>query len=143
MGLKASDRGGLERLCRYILRPPLAKACLSQNADGTVVVGLEKAWSDGTTSIELSPADPQRGEGGRKPPAARSRGWTVRLVEKPAALVPPPFVNTIVYRGVLAGHAAWRREVVPKPPEERSRAVVQGRAATKVVEGPVKATGPP
>ena len=30
VGLKASDREGLERLCRYILRPPLAKARLSQ-----------------------------------------------------------------------------------------------------------------
>jgi hypothetical protein len=172
VGLKASDREGLERLCRYILRPPLAKARLSQRPDGTVVVGLKRAWSDGTTSIELSPAE---------------------LVEKLSALVPPPRANLIVYRGVLAGHAAWRAEVVPKPTEARPRAVlrpertlsptpridegggtwmpwgellervfrvdgfrcptcgqpmtvrcmVQGRAARKVVEGLVNATGPP
>ena len=39
VGLNASDREGLERLCRYILRPPLAKARQSQKADCTEVVG--------------------------------------------------------------------------------------------------------
>jgi hypothetical protein len=49
----ARDRGGLERLARYVLRPPLAKARLQQRADGTVVLGLKRAWSDGTANAKL------------------------------------------------------------------------------------------
>ena len=39
------------------------------------------------------------------------------LVERLVALVPPPGANQVVYRGVLAAHAAMRREVVPKGDE--------------------------
>lgn len=95
VAFKASDREGLERLLRYALRPPLAKGRLSQGADGTVVLGLKKAWSDGTTAVKFDPVD---------------------FVSKLAALVPPPRKNTTLYRGVLAANAAWRAEVVPKPP---------------------------
>ena len=95
----ASDRAGLERLCRYLLRPPLAKGRLERKPDGTVVIGMKRAWSDGTTAIALSPSE---------------------LCEKLAALVPPPRTNTIVYRGVLAGNAAWRKEVIPPPPVDRA-----------------------
>ena len=31
-------------------------------------------------------------------------------------MIPPPFANQVLYHGVLAPHAAWRSEVVPKPP---------------------------
>jgi hypothetical protein len=37
-------------------------------------------------------------------------------VAKLAAIIPPPFANQVLYHGVLAPNAAWRREVVPKPP---------------------------
>ncbi|MDP2305578.1 MAG: hypothetical protein Q8P18_06095 [Pseudomonadota bacterium] len=40
------------------------------------------------------------------------------FVERLVALVPPPRANQVIYRGVLAGNAAWRAEVVPKPPPE-------------------------
>jgi hypothetical protein len=36
----ARDRKGLERLCRYIARPPLAKSRLETRDDGTVVIRL-------------------------------------------------------------------------------------------------------
>ena len=48
VGLTATNRDGLERLCRYTLRPPLARARLERREDGTVEVGLKRAWSDGT-----------------------------------------------------------------------------------------------
>ena len=51
VGFKASDRAGLERLCRYILRPPLAKDRLQRREDGNVVVGLKRVWSDGTSPL--------------------------------------------------------------------------------------------
>ncbi len=47
----AHDRGALRRLCRYIARPPLAKSRLERRDDGTLVLRLRRAWSDGTTSM--------------------------------------------------------------------------------------------
>lgn len=93
----AGDRKGLEQLCRYISRPPLASERVEVRQDGTVAIGLKRIWSDGTRAIELS---------------------AMELVEKLAAIIPPPFVNQTIYHGVLAGNAAWRKEVVPKPPPE-------------------------
>ena len=66
-----------------------------------MVVGLKRAWSDGTTALELSPSE---------------------LVEKLTALVPPPHANQVIYRGVLAGKASLRGEVVPPPPAESASA---------------------
>ena len=106
VGLKASDRTGLERLCRYVLRPPLAKARLERREDGTVVVGLKRVWSDGTTGLVFSPLE---------------------LIERLAAIVPPPRANQVIYRGVLAGNAAWREEVVPKPRPETPEAAAERR----------------
>ncbi|MBM4393686.1 MAG: transposase [Deltaproteobacteria bacterium] len=57
MAFRAADRRGLERLCRYVLRPPLAVGRIERRADGTVRIGFKKAWSDGTSGIELSPLE--------------------------------------------------------------------------------------
>ena len=78
VGFKASDRAGLERLCRYILRPPLAKDRLQRREDGSIVVGLKRVWSDGTSALVFSPSE---------------------LVERLVALVPPPRANQVIYRG--------------------------------------------
>jgi hypothetical protein len=53
----ACDRKGLERLCRYIARPPLAKSRLETRNDGTVVIRLKQPWADGTGAIQLSRLD--------------------------------------------------------------------------------------
>jgi hypothetical protein len=37
----------------------------------------------------------------------------VELVERLCSLVPPPRANQVLYHGVLAANASWRREVVP------------------------------
>jgi hypothetical protein len=97
VGFKATDRAGLERLCRYILRPPLAKDRLQRREDGNVVVGLKRVWSDGTSALVFSPSE---------------------LVERLVALVPPPRANQVFYRGVVAANSAWRAEVFPSPPPE-------------------------
>ena len=94
----ASDRKGLERICRYLARPPLARERLERNSEGDVVLGFKRAWSDGTTGVVLSPGE---------------------LLQRLAALVPPPGRHTVLYHGVLASHAAWRAEVVPVPPRRR------------------------
>ena len=108
----ASDRGGLERLCRYVLRPPLALGRLERLPNGRVLLRFKGAWSDGTTGIELS---------------------TQEFVEKLAAIVPPPRANQVLYAGVLAGNAALRAEVVPKVPTS-TEAEREARAALKRVK---------
>jgi hypothetical protein len=52
-----NDRAGLERLCRYLLRPPLAHDRLRLRADGRVVVDLKTAWHDGTTQLVFEPIE--------------------------------------------------------------------------------------
>jgi hypothetical protein len=89
--VRAKNRPKLERLCRYLLRPPVAEDRLSFGSDGSVLVRLKTPWRDGTSHIALQPLE---------------------LLEKLAALTPRPYVNLIVYHGVLAPNAKWRREVV-------------------------------
>jgi hypothetical protein len=90
----ANDKPGRETLCRYILRPPLANDRLHILPDGNVKLEFKRPWSDGTTSIELSP---------------------LALIARLAALVPPPRRHTTRYFGVLSSHAISRSEVVPAP----------------------------
>ena len=100
----AKDRKGLERLGRYIARPPLAKPRLEERPDGGVRIHFKRPWSDGTEGIDLS---------------------VVELVERLAALVPPPRANTVLYHGVLAARSALRERVRPRGRRRAQR----GRAA--------------
>ena len=100
----ARNRKGLKRLCRYIARPPLAKDRLRIRSNGSVQLLLKRQWSDGTVAISLTPLE---------------------LVERLAALIPPPRKNQVIYHGVLAARSRLRKQVVPgrrRPRvEERSR----------------------
>ena len=73
--VRAKNRPKLERLCRYLLRPPVAEDRLSFAPDGSVLVRLKTPWRDGTSHIALQPLE---------------------LLEKLAALTPRPYVNLIV-----------------------------------------------
>jgi hypothetical protein len=86
------DRMRLERLCRYAGRPPVTER-LSVLPDGRLLYRLKHRWRDGTTHVILEPLE---------------------LVEKLAALVPPPRFNLVRYHGVLAPAAALRSLVVPE-----------------------------
>ena len=97
----AADRDRLERLCRYVNRPPLAAGRLQIVDAETVAFDLKSVWSDGTYRIELSPQE---------------------LLEKLAALVPPPRLNLVRYHGVLAPNAADRTQIVPGPQEQTCEA---------------------
>jgi hypothetical protein len=50
-------RKQLERLFRYITRPPVAQERLSLRPDGTLLLEFKKAWKDGTRALVLSPDD--------------------------------------------------------------------------------------
>lgn len=93
------DRRQLERLCRYITRPPVAQERLERLADGRLELRLKHPWRDGTGAILLEPDD-----------------LMVRLV----AAVPPPRFHLLRYFGVLSSHSSLRREVVPHPPADPS-----------------------
>lgn len=92
----AHDRLHRERLCRYLLRPPLAKARLHETMDGRYALELKNPWPDGTRVIFFS------GE---------------ELVARLTALVPPPRMHLVHYFGCLAPNARLRRLIVPVPPD--------------------------
>jgi len=53
----ANDRGRLERLCRYVARPPIASERLEQLADGRLRYRLKHRWRDGTTHMVFTPME--------------------------------------------------------------------------------------
>ena len=89
----AGQRDRLERVCRYVMRPPVGQDRLTVTEAGQVRLALRHAWADGTTHLEFDP---------------------VAFLERLAVLVPRPRVNLILYHGVLAPRAAWRSAVVPR-----------------------------
>ena len=92
MALGALDREGRERLCQYLLRPPLSDDRLTERADGRVELALKTPWRDGTIALILTPE---------------------QLVARLAALIPRPKKNLVRYHGVLAPNARDRASVVP------------------------------
>ena len=85
------DRKRLERMLRYMLRPPVAQGRLHEMADGKIALELKAPWDDGTTHIVFEPLE---------------------LLEKLAAIIPRPQSNQIIYNGVLGPAAKWRKQVV-------------------------------
>ena len=51
----AKDRDGLEHLCRYLARPPIANDRLQELPDGRLALRFKQAWRDGTTHIVFMP----------------------------------------------------------------------------------------
>jgi hypothetical protein len=51
------QREKLERLCRYVSRPPVASERLALTASGQVRYTLKTPYRDGTTHIVLEPLD--------------------------------------------------------------------------------------
>ena len=104
--IAAENRSRLEQLCRYVMRPPLATGRLRPLDADTLTYTLKTPWADGTTHLVLFPLE---------------------LIEKLAALVPPPRLNLIRYHGVLAPNAADRAAIVPGRQAEADEATCSGR----------------
>jgi hypothetical protein len=47
----ANDRDGLERLARYLARPPVAAERPAELEDGRLELQLKRLWPDGTTAF--------------------------------------------------------------------------------------------
>jgi putative transposase/transposase-like zinc-binding protein len=92
VGVRARDRRRLQRLCRYMGRPPVATRRLSALPDGRLLYRLKRRWRDGTTHVIFEPLE---------------------MMEKLAALVPPPRIHQVRYHGVLGPAAPGRGLIVP------------------------------
>ena len=94
VAVPARDRSRLERLARYVLRPPLALDRLEALPDGRLSYRLKTRWRDGTTHVLM-----ERHE----------------LLERLAPLIPPPRAHQIRFHGILSPCASGRDQVVPGP----------------------------
>jgi hypothetical protein len=94
--IAANDRRGLERLLRYCARPPFAAERIEELDRHRLIYPLSKPGSDGRTQRILS---------------------SMELIERIAALVPPPRQHRHRYYGVLAPNAPLRTAVTALAPE--------------------------
>jgi Putative transposase len=92
LDIQPHQREKLERLCRYVSRPPIAVERLALTSAGQVRYALKTPYSDGTTHIVLEPLD---------------------LMARLAALVPPPRMHLTRFHGVFAPHSKLRAAVTP------------------------------
>jgi len=88
--IEGTDRAGLERLLRYCARPPFALERLEQLGDNQLVYRFLKPQPDGRTELRLTPLE---------------------LLDRLAALIPPPRLLRHRYHGVLAPNAPQRPQV--------------------------------
>ena len=90
IGSKRRDK--LERLCRYISRPPLAQARLTLTEENKVAYRLKSPFRNGTTHIIFESDD---------------------FISKLSALIPPPRANLTRYFGVFAPASNFRSQIIP------------------------------
>jgi hypothetical protein len=95
------NRDALERLCRYAARPSFSLSRMREDAAGKIRYALKRPLANGARELALD---------------------RDQLLERLAALVPPPRANLVRYFGVLAPGAGLRKNVVPRRPP-----VPQGR----------------
>ena len=89
---EASQRDKVERLARYVSRPPIATGRLSLTEGGYVRYALKTPYRDGTTHVIFEPED---------------------FIARLAALVPKPRAHLTRYHGVFAPASPDRARVVP------------------------------
>ncbi len=74
--IAASDRRGLERICRYLARPPLGRERLERTDSGDLFIRFKRAGSDGTTGLVLSTRPDLDGEAQPRAPARPDQALT-------------------------------------------------------------------
>ena len=88
--------GSLERLVRYMARPPVSNQRLHIRRDGRVEVALKRTRRNGVSRLIFEP---------------------LAFVARLAALVPPPGRHGVRYYGCLSSASPLRRRAVPDPPD--------------------------
>jgi hypothetical protein len=102
------QREKLERLCRYVSRPPIAVERLALTSTGQVRYQLKTSYRDGTTHIVLEP---------------------LYLMARLAALVPPPRMHLTRFHGVFAPEGVARQRA-----GDSGGVVVSGRSGARRLE---------
>jgi len=97
--IAAHDRAALERICRYMARPPIPQDRLSWRADGKLVMDLKRTWKGGVRAVVFEP---------------------LALIARLAALVPTPYMHLRRFYGIFAPNHGWRVQIVPTPPDPAS-----------------------
>jgi len=117
--IEGQDRAGLERLLRYCARPPFALERLEQLAHDQLVYRSPEPQPDGTTQRRLTPLE---------------------LIERLAALIPPPRLHRHRYHGVLAPNASQRVQVIalarqlpPPMPNAAHRSHAPARSPARIL----------
>jgi len=108
VAVRAEQHDRLERLCRYILRPPVAQDAVELTPDGKVVLRLRRTWRDGTRAICFEPSE---------------------FLEKLAAAIPRPRINLLIYHGAFAPRGRCHEEPGPVVVEDEPQAERAKRAA--------------
>jgi hypothetical protein len=93
--IEGRDRAGLERLLRYCARPPFALEHLQQLDAEHLIYHNPKPRSDSPRDLVLTPLE---------------------LIDKIAALIPPPRTHRHRYYGVLAPNSPMRAAVTASAP---------------------------
>ncbi len=93
-GSAVEDRERLEKLCRYVARPPLANEQVERTNDGRVGIELKRPRRNGETHAFMTP---------------------MQLIRRLASLIPPAGMNLLRYFGILASAAQHRSKIVPVP----------------------------
>ena len=107
--VEADERAGLERLLRYCARPPFALERLETIDAHRLMYHLPKPLPDGRTQVILTPLE---------------------LIQRLAALIPPPHTHRHRYHEVFAPNATLRAAVTALAPEASNTAQQQRRQSS-------------
>ena len=107
--VKAADRTGLERLCKYLARPPISEDRLRRLPDGRIEVRLKRPRGT-TRALVFEPRAP---------------------IARMVALIPLPMTNLRRAYGALSSAHRWRARIVPRPadPTQTGKPVAPKRPA--------------
>lgn len=97
---KAYQRDKLERLCRYISRPPISQHRLTLTPSGKICYELKTPYRGGITHVIFDPLD---------------------FISKLAALVPSPRVNLTRFYGIFAPNSQYRSAIIIKKKRHKSK----------------------
>jgi hypothetical protein len=90
--IEKENRDRLQKLCKYLLRPPIAEDRLKKLNNGEILFEMKTTWGDGTRAILFKPLE---------------------LIEKLMAIIPQPRIHQVRFHGILAPSATDREKVVP------------------------------
>jgi ribosomal protein S27E len=93
-------RGALEKMCRYILRGPLAKSRIEKLDESRVLLKLKTPYRSGTTHLVFT---------------------NDQFISRLMALIPPPRMNLVRYYGVFGANHKKRKNITKKAQDLKTK----------------------